>query len=226
MCPTASTFLYTSSYLCVPGTTKAAVRGYYSRDAESGKTGTLKVGVFIQQGWPNFVYQLACSKLPGKTSKNPYKGPKGAPSKGLTAEELKDVLGQYLQFRMAQAKGNLTKARRFTLIVDGDRPHVSKTVKEFAAQHQIDYVILPPNSHDLTPLDSHFFAVAKNHSRAEVRESGDLSWGNRANTLLKNLQETDAEPHILNYTLKLEACKDVQGDWLDERYKQLKRQRN
>jgi len=138
-------------------------------------------------------------------------GPKkGQPMTGMGAEEACDMLDRYLKWRTKHCKRG--QARRFLLVLDNDPTHKSEEFKAHCAAQGVDLCLLPPRSHDLSPPDSHFFAVAKNAWRQEMSGKHHLTWPDRKKLFRKQLLNTNVNPHVVGYGQRLEACKAAGGD--------------
>lgn len=138
-------------------------------------------------------------------------GPKkGQPMSGMGAEEACDMLDKYLKWRMRNCRHG--QAKRFLLILDNDPTHVSVEFEEHCAAQGVDICLLPPRSHDLSPPDSHFFAVAKNAWRRQMANMPHLTWPKRKDMFRKCILKTKANPHVVDYELRLQACSMAKGE--------------
>jgi DDE superfamily endonuclease len=149
------------------------------------------------------------NQLTGK----PYlytQGPKkGQPMLGMGAEEACDMLDVYLRWRKQHCKR--TEAGRFLLILDNHPAHKSEEFQTFCEARGVDYMLLPPRSHDLSPPDSHFFAVVKNAWRRKMSGKHHLTWTERKDLFKKQILSTKVNPHVVDYGLRLKACEMAQG---------------
>lgn len=133
----------------------------------------------------------------------------GEPMKGMGGEEAADMLERYLEWRAKHcARGH---AKRFLLILDNDPAHTSEDFTERCATLGIDYCFLPPRGHDLSPPDSHFFAVVKNAWRRKMFDKDHLTWPERKELFRKCIYSTKVNPHVVDYELRLKACEMAKG---------------
>jgi hypothetical protein len=215
----------TPGHIYVPALTPSIQGQPHAARAEGGGVRSLYVGEFIQQGKTNFTHVLGGTDVPG-WEVHKFTKPDGQEYRHLSADEAISILEEYLVWR-GQNIHPASAARKFTLLVDRDPAHKAKVYKDFCSRQGIDLLILPPHSHDLTPLDSHFFAVAKRkHAKNKLQAGGYMPWLQRAVDLLHELQVTDPNPHFRDYRLKLQACIDANGGRFMEELKALRAAEN
>lgn len=149
------------------------------------------------------------NQLTGKRYKYKRGNNIGDPMKGMGGEEAADMLEKYLEWRVKSCDRG--KAKRFLLILDNDPAHVSVEFTERCEKHGISYCFLPPRGHDLSPPDSHFFAVAKNAWRRKMFDNDHLTWPERKELFRKCIYSTKVNPHVVDYELRLKACEMARG---------------
>jgi hypothetical protein len=182
--------------------------------------------VIVQAGvLPNFVSRLSFSTI-GPINRDKYVNKKGKPSAGLTNKEMVDVMQRYVQVRMAPHSGTVSQRLRQPdpprmLLLDRDSPHKTKELAQLLAPYGIPVKLLPPRSHDLMPLDSHFFGEVKN-KLAEESIARHLTAEERFDYCEKLLKETEADAHIRDYHLKLLACCQAKGGRFDKELEALR----
>ena len=157
------------------------------------KEGSYKVAVYLQKAMAPFMVPTVArdskgNQLSGKRYKYRSGVHIGEPMKGMGGEEAADMLERYLEWRAKHcARGH---AKRFLLILDNDPAHTSEDFTERCATLGIDYCFLPPRGHDLSPPDSHFFAVVKNAWRRKMFDKDHLTWPERKELFRKCIYST------------------------------------
>jgi DDE superfamily endonuclease len=179
-----------------------------------GKEGSYKVAVYLQQDKlpctvPTVARTSDGKQLTGKPYLYTTGKRKGQPMAGMGAEEACDMLDVYLQWRKQHCKR--TEVKRFLLILDNDPTHKSEEFKAHCAARGVDFFLLPPRSHDLSPPDSYFFAVVKNAWRRAMSDQPHLTWPQRKELFNEQILKTKVNPHVVGYSLRLEACKLAKG---------------
>ena len=206
----------------IQGYTPIRRRGPWSNHT---KEGAYKVAAYLQKDMPPCIVPTVTrtstgKKLVGKLYLHRTGRKKGQPMTGMGAEEACDMLDKYLKWRTKQCKRG--QARRFLLVLDNDPTHKSEEFQAHCAAQQVDLCLLPPRSHDLSPPDSHFFAVAKNAWRSQMSGKHQLTWPDRKKLFIKALLKTNVNPHVVDYELRLEACKMAGGDRFPSQLADLK----
>ena len=143
----------------------------------------------------------------------PYLTASGKPASGLTADELIDIIGRYLQ--QCEDKPQY-------IVLDRDPSHTKDGVEGRLADMGLKVMYLPPRSPDLSPPDSHFFGVVKTKWRSLLMESGERDWDKIKELFVQCAQETDATGHIQDYLLRLKACERAGGQRFHKELQALK----
>jgi DDE superfamily endonuclease len=197
--------------ITIPGITPERFNPPWSNH---GKEGSYKVAVYLQKGLPPCIVPTVPRDSKGvQQSGKAYihkHGPnKGKLMSGMGGEEAADMLDTYLEWRRTHCAAD--QAKRFLLILDNDPAHTSEDFKKRCKDRGIDYCFLPPRSHDLSPPDSHFFAVAKNEWRRRMYDQDHLTWPERKQLFRKCILSTKVNPHVADYDLRLKACDKAKG---------------
>ena len=192
------------AHINVQGVTPAVLR----RSGNGDHKVKVDAMVFVRLGYQNTVIPLATSQMnDGRAAW--YEDSSHKKHYGLTTEELVTVLETVVIPRHMHAAG-----RTCYLILDRHPAHKSKGLKMFFATQQMELILLPPNSPDLSPLDCNLFGVVKNkHSKRWPGATGN--WNDRASLLLELLHSQDAEPHIKSWKSRLEQVVQKQGSRVD-----------
>lgn len=210
---------HTTGFIHAEGHTKAVQTPPHAYAAtKGGHQREYKATTFLQQRQTNFAQPVSSSKVPSIPVKRQYLKADGTPYKSLSAVELCDILKAYIGFRRKQGL-----SKEWILVLDRDPTHKSKVFLEFCRQEGVKVMLLPARSHDLSPLDSHFFGVAKGRYYRDVQSRGITDWDTKAQRLQQGLKETKADPHINDYELRLQACLKAKGQRFEDELNALKR---
>lgn len=183
---------------------------YTGRDDEQH----LKAVTFLRLGDIPVLIPTVCSMdSTQRAGMRPYLTASGKNATGLTANELVHIIGEYLQ-QCAQ--------RPKYIVMDRDPTHTQDGVEGRLAQMGLIVRYLPPRSHDLSPPDSHFFAVVKNKWRKKLWESGEHDWDRVKGLFMECARNTDASAHIQDYRLRLQACVLAGGQRFQQQLQHLK----
>lgn len=187
--------------------------------SRSGKVASYKTAVFLQLGVANYVHTVSSSSVPGERTQT-YSKADGQAHTSLSSLELCDILKAYSRFRRQHGL-----PPRFTLVLDNDPSHKGKAFRTYCKDKNVTLEYLPPRSHDLSPLDSHFFGVVKNNFGKQQATKRNADWRQRCEMLRTLLEKTDSKSHISSYKLRLEACAAAKGQCFEDQLHKLKRQR-
>lgn len=194
----------------------------------------------LQKDQPNFVRPVrSCSDIPGEPDRIVHINQEtNKAAKGITASELFLIVTEWISLRRRAEAAQATsegqsnnnnnnnsidqsppRKKRSVLILDSSSVHRSEEFKQAMAQAGQEMMLLPPRSPDLDPNDSHFFGVAKNNARENLASKEEYGWEDKYTELVHQLETVAANPHIINYILKLEACIEARGRRFEKEYK-------
>lgn len=188
----------------------------------AGSRRNLHVAVFMRKGWQPVVKVLTGSDYPSMKPLQEYAKADTTTPERLTAQE-------YIKL-LEEALPQLTKRGedvKVAVLHDKATPHTAKKTKQWAAQYKagpLQLMLLPTDSPDLTPLDSHYWGVVK-HKLATAQAQGSLDWDATCCAALKIMAETPVDPHIDDVPLRLKACVSSSGWCIDQDLKKLKQAR-
>lgn len=215
----------------VKGVTKPPERPHFTRAAESGKKkASAKIGVYLQlYRRRNFVSKMSSSNVAGWKKKT-YQKPSGAPYTGLGGEEMAEHITNFLRWcrrdrkkarkkKEGQSQGAVPAQPRY-LLLDNDPSHKTARVREACKEYGVKLIFTPPRSPDLNPNDSKHNAVCKNELRAQTLP--DLDWSTRAQKFASIFKAEPQTQHIINWVLRLVACKEAYGLWFEDKLKAVK----
>jgi hypothetical protein len=176
--------------------------------------------VFVQLNRANICLQTASSRHDAYGEPpSAYLTKRGLPAKGLTVEEACKLVTQ-LADKVKVEPGIGPRL----MIVDRHPSHKSPEFERHVKDMGFDLKLLPPRSHDLSPLDSYFFAAVKHGVRTEVCSEKLHKWTDIAQLLDEKMVLTPSANHIRNYMLKLRACLMAKGRRFHLQYAELKQQ--
>lgn len=152
--------------------------------------------VFVNKSSQNIVMPLSTSKYPGFQAPHETRKSSGKPKHGMCAEEVASII-QRLSTTAMKRRG-VTHGSKPLLIMDRHPVHQSSLVKQACLANEIDLMLMPPASPDLSPLDSHLFGVVKNALRRE--HPPERPWAERSSEFIRLLETANAAKHIESWT--------------------------
>jgi hypothetical protein len=182
----------------------------------------LTLGVFLRKGYPPVVVVYTGSSYEGMKKLKQYERAPGEPYQTLSAPEYCDALDLVLpKLRKRHEVGKVL------LLHDRATPHRAKSTIDFLQKKLpslSQLVLLPTDSPDLTPCDSHFLAEVK-HLWNELREREGLAWGDACKKILQLIPTLNPDPYIEAMQLRWEACVAANGWHIEQELEVLKLKR-
>lgn len=204
--------------LYIPGS--AAERfGWPFSERAAGRS--LKVAAFIRYKQKPVIYSTYHSEEQSHAVVNePQITCNGQLAVGFTSAEFSAMLGMYMD--------TCTSRRKPTVVIcDGDRTHTASATANKARQLGIELLLMPPRSHDLSPLDSFYFAEAKRRWRRRLFKAKPRpKWEAMVQWFLQELEATDSDVYIKDYQDKLKACSKAGGQRFQEQLDDIRAQRH
>lgn len=112
------------------------------------------------------------------------------------------------------------------LMHDKATPHRARYTKQYFQENlhkPLQVVVLPTDSPDLTPCDSHFLAEVK-HQWNKLRQSG-VTYDAACKKILGVIPQLDPSPYIESLPLRWEACVRADGWHIEQELAVLKLER-
>lgn len=179
---------------------------------------SLTFGVFLRQDYSPVPVVYTGSKYEGMAQLQQYQRADGEQYLTLSALEYCDAVKLMLP--------KLTKrdeVGKVLLLHDRATPHMAKYTTDFLEKqlHSPSHlVVLPADSPDLTPCDSHFLAEVK-HRWNELREREGVAWDAACKKILQVIPTLDPGPYIEAMRLHWQACVNADGWHIEQELKLL-----
>lgn len=228
---TGSAARRTQPRLVISGVTKlpcSQPQRQRAKGAKGSKVKKLMTAAFVQLNRPTVAVPIySCSNVPNAAPVQYLNDKTGKAYTDLSAKEMVATVKTFLRERSAgEAPRSARRRQAVVLVLDKDRTHESKHFMEEMQKLGQRVIIQPARSYDLSPLDSHLFAVVKQKWRRQVQANPDWEWDDKATAFQDLLHSEDANAHIKDWKLRLEACIKCKGHRFEAEYKKMKKAAN
>ena len=118
----------------------------------------------------------------------------------ITNDIYKDYIGNVVVPYIEEKRKKLSKeSHRAMLIVDGHKAHFSDDILAVLADHNIEYVSIPPHSsHLLQPLDRHFFSQVKSFYRQKNPNTNLCAFTSNLENIYIAIEQASVQSTILS----------------------------
>jgi hypothetical protein len=217
-------------YLYIPQIQNPVEKKHTSRHKDKVGRRKLLVIIFLRLGYDPLPIICSGSDFPGMPELKKYYHETGKKQQyvDLNQFEYIDCLKTAVPQLTSQDPGRvgLRGADDLVVLHDSERAHLARSVAEFAEQQRprrLRLVALPRHSPDLTPHDSGFLAEVKRTWHRAIANK-DMPWAQQCEEALQIIRKTDPEPYIREMPLRWRACELEQGQHIEQRLKELKKE--
>lgn len=107
--------------------------------------------------------------------------------------------------------GTIQRPRRpINLLHDRDPAHTSEAFKQFAANYNINAVLLPARSPDLNPLDYGVFGLAQKKLEQELGRRS-MSWDEQRSFMQRSIRQAKTDEAIRALPGRIQRCIKAKG---------------
>jgi hypothetical protein len=179
----------------------------------------LHVVVLLRLGCDPVFRITTGSSYEGMEELRTYNKDDETPYKQLSGAEYVDCVRSALPHLMKTRDGKPLQPAKI-LLQDKAPQHTAKIAKQQLSK-DIQLMLLPTDSPDLTPCDSNFFAVVKGRWQKEVAYD-PKPWAERCKLAEKIIKETNPDKQIQALPLRWQACINAEDWHIEQEYKMLK----
>lgn len=173
----------------------------------------LNVAVAISQFGGAYVKETTGTRYPGCPALRTYKDVKGRRALHFSAFECRDFIKAALQ-HFKQQREFRAHLSDVMLVFDRHNVHRSTVVTSWLQKQGISYMLAPPRSPDLMPLDYAVFGAAKLSLSKQLPATG--AWSDRAHKFLELLRHRPSAAVFDAFKKRLVMCIKEHGGMIEQ----------